>query len=385
MPANLSTEALLAQRRYENATTIEEKIDALDEFLSLIPKHKGTEKLRMTYKKKLAKLKATLEKTRQKRSGGGMTVKKEGAAQITLLGMTNSGKSTLLNLLTEAKATVAEYPYTTALPEIGMLKYKKVLIQIVELPAIVENFLDTERGPTILGLARNSDMSIFVVDLTDDPVYQLHTIMNVFEKAKIIVSRAKPDVKLEITQTGGIAIVGEEYIINTELGDVKRFLLERGIKNCVLKIKSPADLDDIKNSLDPRIKFHRVLVVGMKGDVSGSANGYNRLKKEFGKIFDICAVSPAHPETLDNVKESIWKSLRLIRIFTKTPGKPAEDRPVVLKKEATVEKVAREIHKSFLERFRFARIWGSSKFPGQKVGLDYRLEDGDIVEIHLKR
>jgi len=145
------------------------------------------------------------------------------------------------------------------------------------------------------------------------------------------------------------------------------------------------DLNGIKESMDPRYRYMPALVVGMKGDLPGSVSGYEKLRNIWQDRFRICAVSSNHPESIDPLNDAIWDHLDIIRIFTKVPGKPPEDKPVVLRGEATVGKVAERIHKSFLERFRFARVWGSARFDGQKVGLDYRLQDGDIVEIHLKR
>ncbi|NCS71323.1 MAG: TGS domain-containing protein, partial [Candidatus Aenigmarchaeota archaeon] len=78
----------------------------------------------------------------------------------------------------------------------------------------------------------------------------------------------------------------------------------------------------------------------------------------------------------------IWDNLGKIRVYTKTPGKKAEDKPIIFKSKAKVKDVVQEVHKSFLKHFRYAKIWGKSvKFNGATVGLKHALADKDIVEI----
>jgi ribosome-interacting GTPase 1 len=56
-----------------------------------------------------------------------------------------------------------------------------------------------------------------------------------------------------------------------------------------------------------------------------------------------------------------------------------------LKRGATVHDLAKSIHSDFREKFDFAKVWGKRLvFSPQKVGSAFMLEDGDIVEIHVK-
>ena len=59
------------------------------------------------------------------------------------------------------------------------------------------------------------------------------------------------------------------------------------------------------------------------------------------------------------------------------------EEPVVLPKGSTVIDLAEEIHKDFAKKLKYARVWGSGRFEGQRVTRDYVLEDGDIVELHV--
>ena len=79
----------------------------------------------------------------------------------------------------------------------------------------------------------------------------------------------------------------------------------------------------------------------------------------------------------------LWRLLAVVRVYTKQPGKPADrDRPFALLVGATVEDLAREIHRDLPEIMKFVRVWGEGRFAGQQVPRDEPLRDGDVVEIH---
>ncbi|MBT3866159.1 TGS domain-containing protein [Candidatus Woesearchaeota archaeon] len=152
-----------SEEEYRDADGPNEKLNALKKMLKTAPKHKSSEKLLASIKERISKLKTTIEK-QSKSSGRGYspTIKKEGAAQICLVGKTNSGKSKLLNDLTGTNVEVADYKFTTKKPEIGVMDYHGIKIQIVEIPAIVENFEDSVMGPTYKGILKQADLMVFL-------------------------------------------------------------------------------------------------------------------------------------------------------------------------------------------------------------------------------
>ena len=158
-----------AEEAYRDANGPAEQLLALQKMLKTAPKHKSSEKLNASIKERIAKLKANIER-QSKSSGKGYspTIKKEGAAQICLVGKTNSGKSRLLNALTGTNAEVAEYEFTTKKPEIGIMDYKGIKIQIVELPAIVKDFEGSVMGPTYSGILKQSDLMVLLFDTVKD-------------------------------------------------------------------------------------------------------------------------------------------------------------------------------------------------------------------------
>ena len=99
---------------------------------------------------------------------------------------------------------------------------------------------------------------------------------------------------------------------------------------------------------------------------------------------EVHRVSAKTGDNTGNLKKIIWLSLGLVRVYTKTPGKPAETKPLTLPAGSNIRKVVEKVHKTMLKNFRFARIWGSAKFDGAQVGLSHVVKDRDVVEIHTK-
>ena len=99
MPANYNYEFTKAMQEYEHANTLEEKLQALKLMKQTAPTHKGAEKLRLDISKKIGKIKSKIKLEKQKKSSRKtLSIKKEGVAQIVLVGLPNSGKSTMLNI-----------------------------------------------------------------------------------------------------------------------------------------------------------------------------------------------------------------------------------------------------------------------------------------------
>ncbi|MCL6500964.1 MAG: TGS domain-containing protein, partial [Candidatus Pacearchaeota archaeon] len=98
------------------------------------------------------------------------------------------------------------------------------------------------------------------------------------------------------------------------------------------------------------------------------------------------SVSAVTKQNILELKNKIFSKLNLIRVFTKEPGKPKASQPIILKQNSTIRDLAEKIHKSFVEKFNYALVWGkSAKFQGQRCGLEHKLEDMDIVEIYLRK
>jgi small GTP-binding protein len=328
MPANLTPQYLDAELKFKQAKTTPEKIKALEVMMAVIPKHKGTERLRGQLKSRMAKLKEELQKRPTvAKAEQAYNIKREGAAQVVLLGLPNSGKSALLSQITHASSEVADYPFTTQKPVPGMMKFENLQIQLVDTPPIQSDHIE----PGFPNLIRNADALLLLVDLTEAPIFQVEVLLEELNGMKIKVAGKGP------TQSPDVGWV------------------------------SP-----------------RALLVGNKCEVKNAMEVYGKLENRFRESFPLLPVSARGGMNLDELRKEIYHILNILRVYTKTPGKePDRTEPVILKKGSTVEDVALSVHKDFVAKLRYARVWGSGKFDGQMVKRDYLVNEGDVIELHL--
>jgi ribosome-interacting GTPase 1 len=328
MPANLTPQYLEAESSFKQAKTIEEKIKALEVMMAVIPKHKGTEHLRGQLKSRMAKLRQEQQKKPTLAKAEFLyNVKKEGAGQVVLVGLPNSGKSSLLSEITHASSEIGDFPFTTQRPVPGMMPFENIQIQLVDTPPIQLDHTE----PGFSNLVRNANALLLVVDLTDDPVFQTEIL---FEKLK----------EMKVVPTG------EGSIPSGEMGQV----------------------------------FLKSLLIGNKCDLKGATERFQSLESRFKEALPIVPISTKEKMNLDAVKQEIYRLLDILRVYTKAPGKEADlSEPVILKKGSCVEDVALSIHKDFSAKLRYAKIWGSGKYDGQMVKRDHRVNEGDVIEMHI--
>jgi len=383
MVTNLPAEAKAKFAKYMEAKTSEEKLRALEEFLSAVPKHKGTENLVRWIRRRMAELREEIEEKQQRKLGGGVSffVEKEGAAQVILIGYTKTGKSTLLKYLTGARVEISDVPYTTKFPAIGMMPYKDIQFQLVEAPSIIP-----EGGgwnTKVAGLVKNSDGVVLVLDATKDIKSQLNDIVSFLESHGITLERPRGYVNIEKSHSGGIRIVNYGKLMCTE-DDVIKLLNSYRIYNAVVKIYGEVDLDYVEKTLFERTMYKPAMVLINKIDlVNGSIRKEALPIKLDVPLLLVSAVKGFNKMLLG---DALFNMLNIMRIYTKPPGGEPSSKPLILKKGSTVLDVAKAIHKDFIKRFAYARVWGSSvKYPGQRVGLDHILSDGDIIEIILRK
>ncbi len=365
MPTNVKIDYVLAEREYLNAKTREEKIIALQKMISFCPKHKGTENLLRSLRERLAKLKKEEERKKGRKEEG---ISKEGSAQVVILGFTNVGKSLLLKKLTNANPKISEYPFTTTKPLPGMIDIDGAKIQVVDTPALLRLEEDSnERNRPTLGIARNADL-LLIVSKNRDEMIQVKELIS---RYGFRLNKKKPRIVVR-KYLNGINVIGKELIEGNE--NIVELLRNFGYMNIEIVVKEKCNIEDLLLSINPSVKFVNALFI---------INEKDKLYEENGEeIFMDISIK----ENIEKLKSKIWNSLGLIRVYTKEPGQPPKmDIPVVIRSGETLRSVAEQLHKDFIKKFRFARVWGkSAKFDGQKVGLDHVLSDKDIVEIHLK-
>ncbi len=391
MPTNLPPEAKDKWAEVENTRNPREKIQRMQEFLSLVPQHKGTMKLRGQVKKKIAVLRKDLEERKAKRAGRGVSrffVEKEGAAQIALLGVTNVGKSCLLSAVTNANVKVSPAPYSTREPVPAVMSFEDVQFQLVEAPAVMAGSAGGRAwGLQTLALARNADGLILMVDLTDDAVGQLQLVLGELEKARVLVSKPRGKVDIDRRYMGaGLRIILVGKLLDSNIKEVESLLRSYRIGDAVVKISGEVSLDDIEDAIFASTTYRPAVVVANKLDAIDADCCLERLKNFVAERLPVLAVSCERKQGLEQLGIMLFEALDVIRVYTKQPGaREPSQRPFTLHRGATLADLARNIHSDFECDFSFARVWADRLvFSPQKVGLSFALEDRDVVEIHMR-
>jgi ribosome-interacting GTPase 1 len=392
MPANLPAEAKQKYREASLARNPEEKIKKLQEFMSLFPKHKGTENLRAQVKRKISLLKQEIEDKKQKRTGVSSGprdfVEKEGDAQIVLLGPTNVGRSSLLSTLTNAKVAILDYPYSTTESTPGMFNYEDLQLQMVETPALMEGSSEGGSwGLQTLTSARNADGLVLMVDLSKDPVEQFSLIANELEKSKILTRKPKARIEIAKKHMGAklkFIVLGK--LIDCSVKDLTRLLKSYGIRDATVKIRGEATYDDVEEAIFEGKVYRPAIILANKADHSLAAERLEQLKKAVGDDLKVVAVSCETKAGMEELGAEMFGMLDIMRVYTKEPNmKDASNRPFTIRKGSTVFDLAKRIHTDFYDQFSYAKVWGKRlRFSPQKVGGTFALEDGDVVELHMK-
>ena len=391
MPANLPPDARKKWAEVEATKKPRERLQRMEEFLSLVPKHKGTAKTCAQVKKQMAVLRRELEEKKRKKAGKGgpkLFIEKEGAAQIALISLTKAGKSSLLSAVTHAKVEVSTNPYTTRGPVPGIMDYQDMQLQIIEAPALIEGAADGRAwGPQTLGIARNADGLMLLVDLSQDPVKQMSLILEEMSKARISTSKPKSRVEVERRFMGaGLRIIVTGKLLDCTFRDVEELLKGYNVRDGVVKIQGEATLGEVEDAIFESTVYKTAVVVANKIDIDGAEGNLKLLRAYVGNRLPVVAVSSKTGTGLKNLAETLVKALEIIRVYTKEPNeKEYSKKPFVLRKNSTIYDLARSIHSDFKDNFNFAKVWsGRLVFSPQRVGANFTLEDGDVVEIHLK-
>jgi len=328
LPANLPPTYFEAEKRYREAKTPAEGIAALEEMLAIMPKHKGTDKLKADLRRRISKLKS---KQQQKKKLGrrdrSYTIEREGVGQVVLLGTPNVGKSALVAALTNADPPVADFPHSTWKPTPGMMYFEDVQIQLIDMPPVSKEHTE----PWLLDIARRADIILVVVDVQTDPMQQLEETVSFLKDNRI----------------------------------------------------APLGMADLYGVTD-RWTFVSFLVVANKSDEQSTEENFEIFKSLVEDDWSLIPVSAKTGTNFDLLRQTLFTNLEIIRVYTKVPGKePDRKAPFVLKKGSRLEDLASKIHKDFLEKLKYAKVWGKDVYDGQMVQRDHVLQDGDVVELHM--
>ncbi|MBL7206828.1 MAG: GTP-binding protein [Candidatus Aenigmarchaeota archaeon] len=352
----------------------ESQIKEIEDEIRKTKYNKATQKHIGTLKAKLAKLR---EKSSKKSGGEGLGygIKKSGDATVVLVGFPSVGKSTLLNQLSNAESKVAGYDFTTLKVIPGVLDYNGAKLQILDVPGLVEGAsVGKGRGKEVLSVIRIADLVIFVSDASKNYKKQIDIMKNELYEAGFRLDQKKPDVTINKSNTGGVNVGFTMKKPELDKETIKEVLKQFGFMNGEIIIRENINIDQLIDCLSKNRMYRPSLTILNKVDLLKGKSGINAVE-----------ISALKGINLENLREKIWKKLGLMRVFMKRIGKvPDMNEPMIVKDGTTVLQVCRKIHKEFADNFKFAKVWGSSKFEGQKLGGEYKLKDRDILELHLE-
>ena len=349
--------------------SIEEEIKRLEEEIKNTPYNKATEHHVGKLKAKLARLKEEAKKGKSGR-GHGFFVKKSGDASVAIIGPPSVGKSTLLNLLTNAKSKIGEYGFTTTEIIPGMMDYEGCKIQLLDLPGIIYGASAGKgRGKEVIAMARVVDLILIMVDVFT--IGEIDYIKQELKDAGIRINRKKPDVIIKKKDRGGINI---EFAKKCNLSeDVAKGIIMEYMSNADVVIRDDITADELIDVILGNRAYLPAIVAVNKIDLKDI---------EADVDMDVVYISAKSGYGVEELKKKIFEKLELVRIYLKPEGKKVEKKPMVLKKGATIRDVCLRLHRDFVRDFRYAVVSGpSASFHGQRVGLNHEVMDGDVVTI----
>jgi ribosome-interacting GTPase 1 len=260
-----------------------------------------------------------------------------------------------------------------------MMEYNGSKIQILDLPGIVEGASKGRGlGRKVLSVARNADLVLMILDVFQPELLEM--LERELHEVGIRINKKLPQVFIERAHYGGLAVHDQVSNIPDHL--VKEILRIHGINNGRIMIKEPnLSIEQLIDVVTGNRIYLPALVVLNKIDLV-DGKFISQIEK---KVQDFIPISADRKINIDDLKKLIYDKLAFIRIFLKPKGDKIDEDPLIMNQNCTIRDVCLKIHRNFVRDFKYAYVWGSSvKFSSQKVGLDHRLKDKDVLRIILK-
>jgi len=369
--------------------TIEEQIKALEEEISKTKYNKATQGHIGKLKAKIAALRERRAKAQAhaKSSGGGpgFEIKKSGDASVALVGFPSVGKSSLISQLTDVESDTGNFEFTTLTCIPGVLHHRGATIQILDLPGLIKGASEGKgRGREILNVIRSCDMVLYVVD----PFQESHFDILDFElwKAGMRLNQPKPQVFIDRTERGGVVVRSTLEQTNLTDEEIQAIIRSFGIVSANVTLRTDVTDDNIVDTLAGNRIYSDAVIVLNKIDLA-TKKDLKKANNMLPKDWPILPVSAKTGEGIEEMKDFIFNNLHFMSIYLKPQGQEADlIEPLIIKDTSTVRNVCQKLHRDFVRKFRYARVKGpSAKFDWQRVGLDHRLKDGDLLSIIVRR
>lgn len=353
---------------------IKMKISRIEKEIRDTPYDKASEHHHGLLKAKLAKLQDELEGPMNKGGGGGVgyAIKHSGDASVVLVGMPSVGKSTLLNAVTNAESKVGNYDFTTLGVIPGMMEYKGVRIQLLDLPGILEGASGNKGfGRKVLSVIRAADMVVLMTDI--QRVGWLEKIEKELYLAGVRANQRPPKMLVKRLTKGAMQIIDPyESLDKTMMIDIAT---EFGVDNAIIQIgEKLKNVDEFIDGLVKSRVYIPLVEVVSKVDMYSSEK-VQKVQKVKPEAVYMCADKGWG---LAEFKEAVWKGLGLIRVYLKRERLGVADKiePLIMKHDQTLEDVLKRISNEMRDDIGRAHIWGKkAKFPGQEVSFKFQVFD----------
>ncbi|MCL7416679.1 MAG: GTP-binding protein [Halalkalicoccus sp.] len=367
---------------------LEAEIEAIEEEIASTPYNKSTEAHIGRLKAKLADKKEKLENQSSAGGGSGYAVEKTGDATVALVGFPSVGKSTLLNALTNAESEVGSYEFTTLNVNPGMLQYRGANIQIMDVPGLIEGAASGRGGGReVLSVVRAADLVVFVLSVFE--IDQYARLSEELYKNKVRLDTEPPSLSVIKKGRGGIRVTASDDAGLPE-DVIKEVLREHGYVNANVTVREELDIDRLIDSIMENRVYLPSIVTVNKADLIDREyleTVYEDLREHGLDPEEVTFISAEEEKGLEGLKERIWRTLGLMRIYMDKPGRGVDyEEPLILREGSDIEDAMEKLGGEFEERFRFARVSGpSAKHDEQQVGTDHELADEDVVKFILRR
>ncbi|KAL1928855.1 hypothetical protein VTP01DRAFT_2641 [Rhizomucor pusillus] len=360
-----------------------EKIADIETEIKRTQKNKATEYHLGLLKAKLAKYRAQLIEGSSTKSekGEGFDVMKSGDARVVMIGFPSVGKSTLLSKLTTTESVAAAYEFTTLTCVPGKFNYKGATIQLLDLPGIIEGASQGKgRGRQVIAVARTADIILMMLDATKSS-QQRQLLEAELEAVGIRLNQSFPNVSFKIKKAGGISFNATVKLNHLDAKMVQNILHDYKIFNADIVIREDITVDQFIDVILGNRRYIKCIYCYNKIDQI-TMEEVDKLAREP----DTVVVSCEQDLNIDFLVESIWKKLNLMRVYTKRRGEyPDFEDGLIVRNGATIEHVCHAIHRSLVDSFRYALVWGTStKHNPQRVGINHQVNDEDVVQVVKK-
>lgn len=370
MVTNLPPQAEAQYKKVVASKSKEEKLENLRIFLSMIPEHKGTEKLRAQVKRQISRLQEEITLERKRRSARPVTFEK---SEITVLTAILAEDKKLLH---EFLTSIKFFDETLILESLNELKplsvnFEDIVLSLIPLsPSMMEGW----KYSLIQTILFKSDLISILLGV-GNLFEEFNLAKEMLGKFGIYIASKKSVAVFKSLRVGGIMVLNRSRFLSEN--EVKSFMKEKGLGSGIVHLSEFTSIYTLEGSIKGLQRRNFLIVV--------KNNGCEEVLADQLSIPGDSIVSLERFLEGDVLK-TVFKASGLIRVYLKPPSAASpSDRPLLVDEETTVRGLASKIHRDLSENLKYARLWrgGFSSKP-LRVGSSFKLADGDVIELRTR-